>query len=326
MHPTIYERAADAAVALKLLSENAGAKFLAGGTTLVDLMKLDVERPTKLVDIKRVALSDIKRVQEGIEIGALATNTTVADHELIKSNFPVLSQAILAGATQQIRNMASVGGNLLQRTRCPYFRDNISPCNKREPGTGCSAKEGVNDKLAVLGTSEACYATSAGDMPVALMALDAVVRVTGAGGPRELPIDEFFVVPGKTPHIENRLKRDELITAVFIPTSNRAKHSAYFKTRDRASYEFALASCAAAIELDGGVVRSAAIAVGGVATKPWRAKEAEAILNGQKPTDDLFKRAADAAFAEAKPLTGNAFKIELGKRVMLKTLKSLTTT
>ena len=323
MYPTTYARAADAPAALKLHGDDARARFLAGGTTLIDLMKLNVEKPAKLVDIKRVALADIKQVPEGVEIGALATNTAVADHELIKSNFPVLSQAILAGATQQIRNMASVGGNLLQRTRCPYFRDGISPCNKREPGTGCSAKEGVNDKLAVLGTSDDCYATSPGDMPVALMALDAVIRVTGAGGPRELPIDDFYVLPGKTPNIETELRRDELITAVFIPTSNRATHSAYFKTRDRASYEFALASCAAAIELDAGTIKSAAIALGGVATKPWRARVAEAILNGQKPSDELFKQATDAAFADARPLTGNAFKIELGRRVMWKTLKSL---
>jgi xanthine dehydrogenase YagS FAD-binding subunit len=323
MHPTTYERAADVDAAIKSLSIDSGAKFLAGGTTLVDLMKLNVERPTKLIDVKRLALAEIKETAKGIEIGALATNTAVADHPFIKANYPVLSQAILAGATQQIRNMATVGGNLLQRTRCPYFRDNISPCNKREPGTGCSAKDGVNDKLAVLGTSDDCYATSPGDMPVALMALDVVIRITGPGGPRQVPIDEFFVLSGKTPHIENVLKRDELIVGVFIPTSARARHSAYFKTRDRASYEFALASCAAAIDIVEGTIRSAAIALGGVATKPWRASEAETILNGEKPTDDLFRKAADAAFADAKPLTGNAFKIELGKRVMIKTLKSL---
>ena len=324
MNPTIYERAAAPAAAIQLLAGDPSAKFLAGGTTLIDLMKLNVEKPTKLIDVKRIALADIKQVPEGVEIGALATNTAVADHDLIKSNFPVLSQAILAGASQQIRNMASVGGNLLQRTRCPYFRDGISPCNKREPGAGCSARDGVNDKLAVLGTSDDCYATSPGDMPVALMTLDATIHIAGPAGAREVPIDAFYVLPGKTPNIETQLKRDELITAVFIPTSNRAKHSAYFKTRDRASYEFALASCAAAIELDSGHIKSAAIALGGVATKPWRASAAEAILNGQKHSDELFRKAADAAFADAKPLTGNAFKIELGKRVMIKTLKSLT--
>ncbi len=323
MHPTTYTRANDNSGAISSIASNQMAKFLAGGTTLVDLMKLDVESPSTLIDVSRLPSKDIRSANGGLEIGAAASNTAVANDAVVKQRFPVLPQAILAGATQQIRNMASVGGNLLQRVRCPYFRDGISPCNKRSPGSGCSAKGGLETSLAVLGTSDACYATHPSDMAVALVALEAVVRVEGPGGKREIPIEAFHTLPGATPHIESTLARDELITSVFIPDSPRAAKSLYTKMRDRASYEFALASCAAAVELNDTGIASVRIALGGVGTKPWRSSDAEAVLIGKKPGEELFQAAAKAALKDAKPLPGNAFKVELAERVIVKTLKTL---
>jgi xanthine dehydrogenase YagS FAD-binding subunit len=323
MHPTTYSRATDSAVAISGIASSEHAKFLGGGTTLVDLMKLDVEKPRTLVDVSRLETKSIRAVEGGLEIGAAATNTAVANDAMVKQKFPVLSQAILSGATQQIRNMATVGGNLLQRVRCPYFRDGISPCNKRSPGSGCSAKGGLETSLAVLGTSDACYATHPSDMAVALVALDAVVRVEGPKGKREIAIESFHTLPGETPHIETTLARDELITSVFVPDSPRGAKSLYLKMRDRASYEFALASCAAAIELNGERVTSARLALGGVGTKPWRVRDAENILQSGTLGDELYKSVSEAALKDAKPLPGNAFKIELAKRVIVKTLKSL---
>lgn len=323
MHPISYTRAADTSAAIKEITANQEGRFLAGGTTLIDLMKLDVETPATLIDVSRCGSREIKAVAGGIEIGAGASNTAVAENGDIKSRFPVLAQAIASGATQQIRNMASVGGNLMQRVRCPYFRDGLSPCNKRQPGSGCSAKGGIEISLALLGTSESCFATHPSDMAVALVALEAIVRVEGPKGKREIPIEQFHTIPGTTPHIETTLERDELITSVFVPDSPRAGKSLYVKMRGRASYEFALASCAAAVEMNDADVASARIALGGVGTRPWRSPDAEAALVGGKPDIERFKVAADAALRDAKPLPGNAFKVELAKRAIVKTLKTL---
>lgn len=322
MHPLTYTRANDVASAISALT-NEKAKLLAGGTTLVDLMKLYVEKPAVLIDVSRIGQDQIRNTEGGIEIGAAASNTAVANDPNVKGKFPVLAQAILSGATQQIRNMASVGGNLLQRVRCPYFRDGISPCNKREPGTGCSAKGGLETSLAVLGTSEACYATHPSDMAVALVALEAVVRVEGPKGKRDIAIESFHTLPGNSPHIESTLERDEVITGVFVPDSPRAAKSMYMKMRDRASYEFALASCAAAVEVEGDSIRSARIALGGVGTKPWRSVEAEKVLTAGKINLETFQSAADAALKDARPLSGSAFKVELAERIIVKTLKTL---
>jgi xanthine dehydrogenase YagS FAD-binding subunit len=321
MRPFKYARASDPNTAAGVVAANPQAKFLAGGTNLLDLMKEDVERPNQLVDLTRLKLTEIKRTRGGISIGALATNTDTANHPLIRQNYPLLTQAIVAGASGQLRNMATNGGNLLQRTRCQYFYDTAMPCNKREPGTGCGALEGLNGIHAILGWSEKCVATYPGDMANALYALDAVVRVRGAGGrERTIPINEFHRLPGDTPERDTNLEHGELIEAIELPGSNFAKHSYYLKVRDRASYAFALVAVAAALELDRGTIRQARVVLGGVAHKPWRSREAEAALSGKPASEESFLQAAEAALEDAKPLAHNGYKVELGKRAVVRAL------
>lgn len=322
MRPFKYTRANDPAAAARAVAANPQAKFLAGGTNIIDLMKEDVERPNELVDLTRLKLAEIKAARDGgVSIGALAKNTDTANHPLVRQNFPLLTQAIVAGASGQLRNMATNGGNLMQRTRCQYFYDTSMPCNKREPGTGCGALEGLNRIHAILGWSEKCVATYPGDMANALYALDAVVRVRGAGGrERTIPVTEFHRLPGDTPERDNNLAHGELIVAIELPKSNFAKNSYYLKVRDRASYAFALVAVAAALELDGGTIRQARVVLGGVAHKPWRSTEAETALVGKPASEESFRRAAEAALKDAKPLAHNTYKVELGKRAVVRAL------
>lgn len=321
MRPFKYDRATDPNGAAGTVAANPQAKFLAGGTNLLDLMKEDVERPNQLVDLTRLKLTEIKRTRGGVSIGALATNTDTANHPLIRQNYPLLTQAIVAGASGQLRNMATNGGNLLQRTRCQYFYDTAMPCNKREPGTGCGAREGLNRIHAILGWSEQCVATYPGDMANALYALDAVVRVRGPGGrERTIAIDEFHRLPGDTPERDTNLEHGELIEAIELPRSNFAKNSYYLKVRDRASYAFALVAVAAALELDRGTISQARVVLGGVAHKPWRSREAEAALSGKPVSEGAFRQAAEAALKDAKPLAHNGYKVELGKRAVVRAL------
>ena len=322
MQPFKFTRAADPSAATKSLSANETAKFIAGGTNILDLMREGVEHPTELVDVSRLVLTQIKAVSGGVSIGALAKNTDTANHPLIRQGYPLLTQAILAGASAQIRNMATNGGNLLQRTRCSYFYDIAMPCNKREPGSGCGALEGINRNHAIFGASDKCIAVNPSDMSVALAALDATVKVQGSGGKnRSIAFGEFHRLPGDTPEKDNSLKHGELITSIELPKSNFAANSYYLKVRDRSSYAFALVSVAAALEISGGAVKNARIALGGVAHKPWRATEAETFLTGKAATQENFRSAAEAAMKTAKPLEHNAFKIELGKRAIVLALK-----
>jgi xanthine dehydrogenase YagS FAD-binding subunit len=321
MRPFKYARATDPNGAAATVAANPQAKFLAGGTNLLDLMKEDVERPNQLVDLTRLKLAEIQRTRGGVSIGALATNTDTANHPLIRKNYPLLTQAIVAGASGQLRNMATNGGNLLQRTRCQYFYDTAMPCNKREPGTGCGAREGLNRIHAVLGWSEQCVATYPGDMANALYALEAVVRVRGPGGrERTIPIDEFHRLPGDTPERDTNLEHGELIEAIELPRSNFARNSYYLKVRDRASYAFALVAVAAALELERGTIRQARVVLGSVAHKPWRSREAEAALAGKPVSEENFRQAAEAALRDAKPLAHNGYKVELGKRAIVRAL------
>jgi xanthine dehydrogenase YagS FAD-binding subunit len=321
MRPFKYVRASDPVAAARAVAANPRAKFLAGGTNILDLMKEDVERPTELIDLTRLKLNEIKAAGGGVTIGALAKNTDTANHPLIRKNYPLLTQAIVAGASGQLRNMATNGGNLMQRTRCQYFYDTAMPCNKREPGTGCGALEGLNRIHAIFGWSEKCVATYPGDMANALYALDAQVRVRSASGQaRTIPINDFHRLPGDTPERDNNLQHGELIVAIDLPKSNFAKNSYYLKVRDRASYAFALVAVAAAFEIEGGTIRQARVVLGSVAHKPWRSQEAEAALVGQPATEENFRRAADAALAGAKPLEHNAYKVELGKRAVVRAL------
>jgi xanthine dehydrogenase YagS FAD-binding subunit len=326
MRPFKYTRATDAANAVQTASANNNSKFLAGGTNILDLMKEDVERPDELVDITRLNLTNIKTVSDGankggVSIGGLGKNTDAANHPLVRQNYPLLSQAILAGASAQIRNMATNGGNLNQRTRCPYFYDVAMPCNKREPGTGCGALEGVNRMHAVFGWSKDCVAVNPSDMCVALVALDATVKVQGTDGKeRSIPFADYHRLPGDTPQKDNNLNPGELITAIEIPKNNFADKSYYLKVRDRASYAFALVSVAAALETNGNKISQARIAMGGVAHKPWRALEAEKFLVGKEATEANFKLAAEMEMKQAKPLEYNKFKVELGKRAISRAL------
>ncbi len=326
MRPFDYSAASDVAEATRLVAASPNTRFIAGGTTLVDLMKLNVETPNRLVDINRLGarhafMNQVAPLPDGgLRIGALVRNSDVAWDTVVKERYPVLSEALLAGASGQIRNMASVGGNLMQRTRCYYFRDTAMPCNKRTPGSGCSAIDGHNRILAVLGTSNQCIATSPGDMPVALVALDAVVRVSGPQGERTIPLVDFYLLPGTHPERENVLRQGEMITAVDVPALPWARRSHYRKVRDRASYAFALASAAVALDLDGGRVRGARVALGGVGTRPWRSREAERALVGQPATPAAFRAAAEQALRGAKPYSENGFKIELAKRTMVRAL------
>jgi xanthine dehydrogenase YagS FAD-binding subunit len=321
VRPFRYLRASDPSAAAGAVAANPLAKFLAGGTNLLDLMKEDVERPTELVDLTRLKLAEIRPARGGVSIGALATNAETANHPLIRQSYPLLTQAIVAGASAQLRNMATNGGNLLQRTRCQYFYDTAMPCNKREPGTGCGAREGLNRMHAILGWSDQCVATYPGDMANALYALDAVVRVSGAGGrERTIPVNDFHRLPGDTPEKDTNLQHGELIVAIELPPSNFAQGSYYLKVRDRASYAFALVAVAAALELDGGTIKQSRVVLGSVAHKPWRSREAEATLAGKPASEESFRQAAEAALADAKPLAHNAFKVELGKRAVVRAL------
>lgn len=306
----------------------ATVRYVAGGTNLVDLLKLDVERPKQVVDINALELSRIEALSGGgLKIGALARNSDVANDARVKRDYAVLSEAILSGASPQIRNMASTSGNLLQRTRCPYFRDLAHKCNKREPESGCDAMEGHNRNLAVLGTSEHCIASNPSDQNVALMALEATVQIRGAGGnrnvPRNIPIAEFYKLPGTTPNIETVLEPGDLITAVTLPAPVAGARSGYLKLRDRAAYEFALASAAIVLVVSGGKVTHARVALGGVGTIPWRAREAEAELIGKPATREQFVRAAEAAMKDAKPRSENGFKVELAKRCIVHALTTV---
>jgi xanthine dehydrogenase YagS FAD-binding subunit len=323
MQPFDFVREHEVPAAVKAGSREA-AKFIAGGTNLVDLMKCDVERPSHIVDINDLPLAAIERAQGGVRIGAMARMSDVAAHALIVQNFPAVSQALLLSASPQIRNMASIGGNLMQRTRCPYFRElTWTPCNKRNPGSGCSAIEGENRLHAVLGTSDACIATHPSDLAVAVAALDGVLTLRGPKGERKLNATDFHLLPGNTPDIEHDLKHGELITSVFLPDAPHAKRSSYLKIRDRAAYEFALASAAVGLDLNGSTIRSARVAFGGVGTKPWRARFAEAALVDQRPSPGVFRAAAEAEMKSAVARGQNSFKIELMKRTLVRALTDL---
>ena len=300
------------------------AVYVAGGTTLIDLMKLNVMLPSMLVDINGLPLDKIETLPDGgLRIGAMVRNSDLAHHKTVTGGFPVLSQAILAGASPQLRNMATTGGNLMQRTRCYYFRDTAYACNKRQPGSGCAAMDGFNRIHAVLGGSDQCIATHPSDMAVALVALDAVVHIKSASGSeRKIAAGDFHLLPGNTPHRETVVEPGELITYVTVPGSRLAARSAYVKLRDRASYEFALASAGAALELQGNKIHAARLVLGGVATKPWRSMEAEHVLTGAAADEKTFHAAADAAMKSATPRKYNGFKIELAKRAIVRALAS----
>jgi xanthine dehydrogenase YagS FAD-binding subunit len=323
MNPFTYSRAADTDQAVTAISSKPQGKFLGGGTNLIDLMKMGVERPNELVDINRLPLGQIEELPDkGLRIGALARNSDVAEHELIKTRYPVLSEALLSGASPQLRNMATVGGNLLQRTRCYYFYDPAFPaCNKRKPGSGCGALDGYNRIHAILGQSEQCIATHPSDMCVALAALDAIVRVRGPKGEREIKFGDFHRLPGNTPERDTNLAPEELIIAVDLPAMSFAARSHYLKVRDRASYAFALVSVAAALDLDPNKkINAVRVALGGVAHKPWRANTAEKELIGKTANEETFRAAAEAELAQAKGYKYNTFKIELAKRAMVRAL------
>ncbi len=324
MNPFTYARATDAGDAVRRGGQ-AQAKYLGGGTNLVDLLRETIERPHALVDVTGLSDTIEERADGGILIGAAARNTAVAEHRAVRTRYPMLSRAILAGASAQIRNMATMGGNLLQRTRCTYFYDDDgSRCNKRQPGQGCDALEGFNRIHAILGASSACVATHPSDMCVALVALGAVVHLRGADGERTLPLTDLHRLPDDHPESETTLRPGELITAVELPALPMASRSTYRKVRDRASYAFALVSVAAALEFDGGVVKDVRLALGGVAHKPWRAWKAEAALRGQRATAENFRAAAEAELADARPLRHNGFKIELVRRTLAAVLAELT--
>ena len=323
MHSISYERARDVAHAIELGSAP-GSKFIGGGTNLLDLYKSGVERPTRLVDVSRIALNTIDALPDGgVRIGAMASNTAAANHPLLRMPYRVLSEAILNGASAQLRNMATVGGNLLQRTRCYYFTDPaFKACNKRAPGSGCAAIDGFNRVHAILGASPACIATNPSDMAVALVALDASVRLAGPGGERTVPVAEFHRLPGEEPQFDTVIAPGELITAIDLPPSPFAAHSHYLKVRDRASYAFALVSVAAALDVQDGVVRDLRLVLGGVAHKPWRAIEAEDALRGQALGEEAIARAAAAAVSGAKPFQHNAFKVALAQRAVVRALRT----
>jgi xanthine dehydrogenase YagS FAD-binding subunit len=320
-----YTRATDPAQA-STSAANKNTRFVAGGTTLLDLMKLDVETPTQLIDINRIGLDKIEQLPNGtLSIGALVRNSDLAHHPLVQSNYSVLSQALLAGASAQLRNMATTGGNLLQRTRCMYFRNTAMACNKRAPGSGCSAIEGDNRSLAILGTSKDCIATNPSDMNVALTALEATIHIQNtAGATRQVPIADFFLLPGSTPHLETVVAPGDLITHVTLPAPRPQSRHVYLKLRDRASYEFALSSAAIVAELTDGKLSFIRVALGGVGTKPWRSHEAEAALLHRSADADSFHRAAAAALRDARPQSENAFKIELAKRCIAHALNLAT--
>ncbi len=316
-----YARASDVADAVRQIAADPSAKFIAGGTNLIDLMKDEVERPSRLIDISRLPLKTVETTAGGgLIIGALVPNSDLAYHPLIGQRYPLVGSAILAGASQQLRNMASTGGNLVQRTRCFYFYDTATQCNKRQPGTGCSAINGINRINAILGTSEACIATHPSDMCVALAALEAKVHVAGPAGERVIAFADFHRLPGDTPQIDTNLHANEIITAIELPAEGFATNYSYLKIRDRLSYAFALVSVAAALELEGDTIKQARIAVGGVAHKPWRDQAAEAVLQGKPANQASFAGAADLLLRGAKGYAHNAFKIDLARRAIIRAL------
>ena len=320
MNPFAYQRATDQTEAIHAISTH-GARFLGGGTNLVDLMKYDVEHPTTLIDVTRVGSATVATENGHTTIGAAMRNSDLANHPTIIQHYPLLSHALLSGASPQLRNMATTAGNLLQRTRCYYFMDTTFPaCNKRSPGSGCAAIKGFNRIHAILGASSECIATNPSDMNVALAALDATIEVQGPRGKRSIPIADFHRLPGNTPNIDTNLKPEELIVAVTLPPPRFAKNSWYLKVRDRQSYAFALVSVAAGLEMDGQSIKSAGLALGGVALKPWRSLEAERSLTGASPSPEAFRKAADLALMGAKGYEHNAFKIELAKQAIVRGL------
>ena len=320
MNPFNYQRATAPEEAVHAVSAR-GAKFLGGGTNLVDLMRYNVEHPTTLIDITHLSFTQITSGNGSTLIGAGVRNSDLANHETIRTNYPLLSQALLSGASPQLRNMATTGGNLMQRTRCYYFMDTAFPaCNKRNPGSGCAAIKGFNRIHAILGASEQCIATNPSDMNVALAALNATVHVQGPKGKRTIAIADFHRLPGTTPQLDTNLQPDELITAVELPAPKFAKHSYYLKVRDRQSYAFALVSVAAGLEISSKTIQSAGLALGGVAHKPWHSPEAEKFLVGTVVSPDAFRKAADLALAGAKPYEHNAFKVELAKQSIVRAL------
>jgi xanthine dehydrogenase YagS FAD-binding subunit len=319
--PFRYEQAADAAGAASLVAESPGAVFLGGGTNLVDLMRLGVEEPDLLVDVTRLPFDRIEETDGGgLRIGAGARNSDVAAHRLVRNRYPVLAEALLNGASGQLRNLATVGGNLMQRTRCAYFQDVTKPCNKREPGSGCPAREGEHRNLAILGWSEHCVATHPSDMAVALAALDAVVHVEGIHGSRSIPLVDLHRLPGEEPQRDTVLDRGELITAVECPPLSYARNSRYVKVRERASFAFALVSVAAVVDVDNKTVRDVRLALGGVAHKPWRATRAEAMLRGAPAIEASFEAAAQAELLQARPLRDNGYKLSLARNLIVRTL------
>lgn len=324
MRPISYSRATDAATAVAAVSADPTSDFLAGGTTEIDLLRQNVLHPRRLVDINRLPLTDIETTPEGdLRIGALARMSEVAASPLVRERFPVICQALELGASAQLRHMASMGGNLLQRVRCPYYRDARSPCNKRDPGTGCSAIDGFSRNHAVLGTSEHCIAAHPSDVAVALTALDAQVRTLGPHGERTYAFDAFFLLPGDSPHREHPLEHGELITSIEVPAASVARRSLYLKVRDRESYEFALASVAAALFVVDGTVADIRVALGGVATKPWRARRVEDFLIGAPANRENFAQAARVELIDARPTRMNAFKVELARRLVVRALETL---
>ena len=325
MNPFRYVQASDTPSAIReLVEQGVSARFLAGGTNLIDLMRQGIERPRAIVDISRLPLAGIDQLPDGgVRIGAMVRNSHLAADRTIRERYPLLSQAILNGASAQLRNMATTGGNLMQRTRCYYFYDSATRCNKREPGSGCDAMDGFNRIHAILGASSRCIATHPSDMCVALAALDATVNLAGPSGTRTLALSDFHRLPGDTPDIDTNLQAGELITSIDLPGASAGLPSTYRKVRDRASYAFALVSVAAALKVEDGTVRDVRIALGGVAHKPWRAATAEALLLDHAPTPDAFARAAAAELAPAVPRARNGFKIELAKRVIVATLSQL---
>jgi len=324
MNPFRYERAADTQNAVAALAREPAGAYLGGGTNLVDLMKLGVATPELLVDVARLPYDRIEELPDGgVRIGAAVKNSVLAADRTIRTRYPLLSQALLSGASGQLRNLATTAGNLLQRTRCLYFQDVTKPCNKRRPGSGCPAREGYHRNLAILGASEACIATHPSDMAVAMAALDAVVRVQGPDGERAIPLVDFHRLPGEEPQRDTVLAHGELVTSVDLPALRFATCSTYRKVRDRASYAFALVSVAAALDVEGDTVRDVRLALGGVAHKPWRATRAEAILRGAPATAETFSRAADAELADAQPLPDNGFKVILARRVIVRVLTDL---
>jgi xanthine dehydrogenase YagS FAD-binding subunit len=323
IRPTDPTAAIAAAAQSKTAQQGADVRFMGGGTTLIDLMKLNVETPARILDINRLPLDKIEDTPDhGLRIGATVRNSDLAYHPRVQRDYSVLSQAILQGASAQIRNMATVGGNLLQRTRCVYFRDIAMACNKREPGTGCPAITGHNRTLAILGTSEHCIATNPSDMCIALAALEATVQIQGTKGTRTIAFGDFHLLPGSTPHRETVLEPGDLITHITLPPPTSGSKHLYLKLRDRASYEFALASAAVVLTISSGKISRARIALGGVGTKPWRSTEAEAALIGKTVNDTTFRQAAEAALRSAKPQSENGFKIELAKRCLTHALRT----